>query len=83
MNEKYMRAYKAWAINTNSPEMHGLIGRYWWNGVKPVIIPMSMEGYKSVCFETRKKATSFLKSSVRKTFPKAKVVRVKITVEEV
>ena len=80
--KKYTRTYKAWAINTNSPEMHGLIGRYWWDGDKPVIIPISMEGYKSVCFETKKKAVSFLKNNVRDIFPKAKVVRVRITIEE-
>ena len=81
--EKYIRTYKAWAININSPDIPGFIGKYWWNNGEPVQIPVSMEGYKSACFKTRKKATEFLKNNVRRSFPKAKVCRVNITVEEV
>ena len=75
MKEKFT----AWAINTNSDEGHGFIGRYWWFTERRNI-PVHMEGGKVALFKTRKIAKENL-SSVKRSFPSARVEKVIISIE--
>ena len=75
-----MAEYTGWAIDSQSAEGHGLIGRYWWFTGKPVGIPNHMEGHLNAVFPTRREARAALPSTKR-AFPKAKVVKVKVTIE--
>lgn len=72
--------FYAWAINTRSDEGHGFIGRFWHFG-RPPFIPDQLLGCRTSLFETRAKAREAL-PHVKCTFPKARVVKVKVTVEE-
>ena len=73
----------AWAIATNRHENPGFLGRYWDFGdgedrCKQHIL-------RTRLFETRAKARQALKREKTKTyipFPKAKVVRVKVTAQQ-
>jgi len=73
--------FDAWVINTQSMEGHGLIGRYWWFDKKTPRpgIPIHMEGCHVAMFTTRRIAREHLQS-VRHSFPKAKVVHVKVRI---
>ena len=72
----------AWAIDTGDRSTPGFIGRYWWfRGTVPEI-PRQLEGSRHVLFTTRRIARSHL-SDVRGAFPKARVVRVCVRIEEV
>jgi len=68
-------SHKAWAINANSKEGHGLLGKYWWFENRSHIIPVFLNGYTTACFRTRKEAREALKSAKR-AFPKARVERI-------
>lgn len=69
----------AWAINANSDEGHGFIGRYWWfTGI--VDIPVHMEGGKVALFKTRKLAKEHL-GSVKRAFPGARVEKVYVSID--
>lgn len=72
------KAYSGWAINLNSDEGHGLIGRFWWFGGFPAI-PDQLRGHRTCVFETRHEARKAL-ISVRKAFPKARVERVRVDI---
>jgi hypothetical protein len=69
----------AWAINANSDEGHGFIGRYWWF-TKRADMPVHMEGCKVALFKTRKLARENL-SSVKRSFPAARVEKVIILID--
>lgn len=73
--------FTAWAIDSRSKEGHGLIGRYWRFNNKAPVIPPHMEGCKLAIFRTRKIARENL-PSVKWAFPKARVVQVSVTIEE-
>ena len=68
----------AWAINANSDEGHGFIGRYWWFS-KRADIPVHMEGGKVALFKTRKLASENL-ASVRRAFPAARDEKVVVSI---
>jgi hypothetical protein len=76
----------AWAISTGSPKNTGFIGRYW----TPLAAPEDplLAGYRTATFDTRREARAFLVGAVKRpgcyhAFPRARVVRVRITIEEV
>ena len=69
----------AWAIDTQSHEGHGLLGKYWWFFGPPPKIPASMDGYTTAVFKTRAIAREALHSAKR-TFPRAKVVKVYVDI---
>jgi len=71
--------FTAWAINANSDEGHGFIGRYWWFS-KRADIPVHMEGGKVALFKTRKLASENL-TSVRGAFPSARAEKVTVKIE--
>lgn len=74
-----VKAYKGWAINTNSDEGHGLLGRYWWFEGTPPIIPDHLHGHEIAVFKTRREAREAL-PRVRRAFKKARVERVHIDI---
>ena len=69
--------YDGWAIDANSDEGHGLLGRFWWREK----IPYHMMGHRIAMFPTRAWARAALKD-VKPSFPKAKVVPVIIRIDE-
>lgn len=71
------RTFTAWAIDTRSEEGHTFIGRYWARDE----IPVSLAGCQIALFETRKKARAFADVWVKRAFPRAKAVKVKVTIE--
>jgi hypothetical protein len=73
-------AIKAWAIDARSEEGYGLIGKYWWFNKERPCIQSHMEGAPCALFKTKKKAIEGLRD-VRPFFAKARVCRVKVTVE--
>lgn len=75
MKEKFT----AWAINANSDEGHGFIGRYWWFYQNFVAPPIHMAGCAVALFRTREAARKNL-SSVKRAFPAAKVERVSVSI---
>jgi len=84
MNE---RNFKAWAIDSNSKEghgYHGYLGRYYWQMPdSSQAIPIHMEGCRIAMFTTRKIARESLKelkSHKYVAFPKAKVVRISVSI---
>ena len=74
--------FNAWAINTCSDEGHGLIGRYWWFEGKSPVISVHLEGCEIALFTTRKIARMNL-PSVKKAFPKAKVIKVEVAIRRI
>lgn len=72
------KEYKAWAIDTGSDE-HGLIGKFWWFEAVYPNVPIHMRGYQKAMFPTRQAARDNLRA-VKRAFPKARVVRVNITI---
>ena len=78
--------FKSWAINTQSPEGHGFLGKGWWFFGKPTVIPGNLLGCKISLFDTRKDARDALQDLRGKSynpFPKAKLSRVEITIKEI
>jgi hypothetical protein len=73
------KSFHAWGIQLE--EGRGLAGRYWWFDDKPSSIPPHMEGCKSALFVTRKVARQNLKYVKCSIWPKAKVVKVNVTLE--
>ena len=76
-----MIRFYAWAIDTNSSEGHGLIGRYYFNHQ----IPVSLEGCKIALYKTRaevRRDLKIMKDSSYIPFQKAKVIQVEVTVKE-
>lgn len=71
--------FKAWAIDTRSDEGHGFIGRYWWHRGE---LPDHLEGCETALFKTRAIARQYLPDVTRHSFPRAQVVRVRVTVEK-
>jgi hypothetical protein len=76
MIKQIIKTYKGWAINANSKEGHGLLGRYYWNAME---IPPHMEGHHVAVFCTRDLARKAL-PDVKFSFPKAKIERVTIDI---
>jgi len=70
--------FRAWAIDTNSEEGHGLIGRYYW--ASP--LPPHMEGCTIALFKTMRVALQHL-PDVQQTFKKARVIRVTLTITRI
>ena len=77
---KTLKTYKGWAINANTEEGHGLLGRYWWFDGKEPTIPIGLHGHVTAVLRTRREAREAL-SDVRRTFPKAKIERVTVEVK--
>ena len=80
------KTFTAWAINTNYIDIDGekypdFIGRYWGFG-KIERIPEKLEGCRVALFKTRKIARRNLQW-VKSSFPKAKVKKVHVTIEEI
>jgi hypothetical protein len=71
--------FQAWAIDTQSKEGHGLIGRYWWFDEKSRNIPEHMEGCRFALFKTRDAARKNL-ARVKRAFPSSKVVHVTVSI---
>jgi len=71
--------FKAWAIDLNTEEGHGLAGRYFFG----TSIPEHMEGCRKALFATRSIARAKI-GRVRQAgiFPNARVVRVGVTIQE-
>lgn len=77
-----MSEYYGWAIDTQSEEGHGFIGRYWWfEGYGGSLIPAHMEGHRTALFCTRKLAREALPKT-RRAFPRSKVVKVIVSVQK-
>lgn len=76
-----MNEYYGWAIDTCSDEGHGLIGRYWWFDNSPARIPDHMEGHLTALFTTRKLAREALPKT-RRAFPKSRVVKVLVKIQQ-
>jgi len=70
--------FDAWVIDTQSVYGHGLIGRYYFTRVNG-LVPVHMDGCRCAMFSTRKIAREHLQQ-VKRSFPKAKVIRVKVKV---
>ena len=75
------KTFTAWVIKTNDPENLGFIGRYWWFE-ETEHIPEKLEGCRVALFKTRKIARRNLQW-VKSSFPKAKVKKVHVTIEEI
>jgi hypothetical protein len=73
--------FRAWAIDTKSNEGHGFIGRYWNFENVFHLLPVHLEGCKIALFSTRKTALENLPKVRRGAFPKARVVRVSVTIK--
>lgn len=73
------RVIYGWAIDPQSTEGHGLIGKYWRFDASDARVPWWMDGYVTAVFTTRWEALNAL-PSVRKAFKRAKVVRVSVSV---
>lgn len=65
------KTWKAWAIHTQSVEGHSTIGPYWFIRAKPECL----DGCLPALFRTRAAARTNLEH-VRRSFPRAKVIRV-------
>jgi hypothetical protein len=74
------KTFFAWALKTNEKSHNGFIGMYWWFEENEYI-PEKLKGGQIALFETRSIARKNL-PWVKKSYPKASVVKVKITVEE-
>ena len=80
------KIFAAWAINTNDTDIDGkkypdFIGRYWcFENIEH--IPEKFEGCQVALFKTRKIARKNLQW-VKSSFPKAKVKKVHVTIEEI
>ena len=72
--------FAAWAIETGLKQ-RGLIGRYWWFGKTAPQLPIHLEGCRVALFTTRRIARENL-PSVRRSFPKARIIHVTVTVKE-
>lgn len=70
-----LKSTHGWAIHSRSPEGHGLIGKNWWFCGFRQIHGDGVSGYQTAVFRTRKMARNAL-PSVKKSFPKAAVVKV-------
>jgi len=81
-NERMREQFDAWAIDTQSAEGHGLLGRYFWNET----IPPSIEGCKKALFVTRQLARDYRRKAFQNYCPedwKPRVIRVHVTIEEI
>jgi hypothetical protein len=76
-----MKTYTGWAIDTQSEEGLGLIGRFWWFGLTPPNIPKNMRGHRISLFETRREARENL-PSVKRAYPRAIVIKVDISISK-
>lgn len=75
------KQFHAWGIDLNKREGSGLAGRYFWfNGKRPDV-PPQLEGCRASLFTTRKIAREHLAGVNRDIWPKAKVVKVNVTLE--
>ncbi len=73
--------FTAWAINVR----RGFLGRYWWFKGNCPKVPTHLEGCQIAFFCTRKLAREALRYEKVQNFvayPKSKVSKVKVTIEE-
>ena len=76
-----MKDFIAWAIDTQSTEGHGLLGRYFFTHD----IPPSSEGCVIALFKTRQIARQYCKESFKNYTPstwKPRVIKVKLAIKE-
>ena len=81
-----VKKFFAWAIDTQSYEGHGYLGRYWWFKGKSHNIPEHLEDCRVALFNTRRIAREnlrYMKTQEYVPFPKAKVVKVEIIIRPV
>ena len=73
--------FTAWAIDTQSPEGHGLLGRYFFSSPIPML--PSSEGCKTALFKSRQIAREYRNriSTYEGDTWKPKVVKVTVTIE--
>lgn len=77
------KTFHAWGIDLSTSDSGALAGRYWWfhePGNFPVI-PQHLEGCRTALFKTRKIARENLKYAKSPHLPKARVVKVNVTLE--
>lgn len=81
-----IKKHHAWAIRTNSPSNDTFLGRYWWFGNEsPHPIKPQHQGCQIGLFRTRREALEALnkeKANEYRSYPKSKVVKVWVTIEE-
>ena len=78
MSKRSRETRLSWSVDSRSSEGHGLLGRGWFEWPPP---PDSFRFYTyPVLFRTRREARESL-DRCKQSFPKARVVRVKVTVE--
>lgn len=74
-----MKEFTAWAIDTQSPEGHGLLGRYFFAHN----IPPSAEGCVTALWTTRREAREALHTAFGWTGSwKPRVIKVKVFIEK-
>jgi hypothetical protein len=74
----------AWAIDTKSDEGHQLIGIYYFTQNKIKHPHPACDGCRIALFRTRHKARIHLHGTdAKEQFPKARVIKVRIIVEEI
>jgi len=75
------KTFYAWAVNTNSAEGHGFLGRYYFGHA----IPAHLEGGVVALFKTREEARGAIRglTAVYNPFPKIAVSRVRVSINEV
>ena len=72
-----MKTFTAWAIDSQSPEGHGLLGRYFFG----YDIPPSSEGCRIALFKTRRLAREHCKKITYLGDWKPKATKVKVTIK--
>lgn len=60
--KEFLKSYSGWAIDLNTKEGHGLIGRYFWTAQTSRNIPPHMEGHVTALYKTRREAREVLRA---------------------
>lgn len=69
----------AWAIDSRSGEGHVLLGVFWFH--PGAVLKSCQDGMRTALFRTRDQARETMECyEVKKTFPKARVVRVDVVI---
>lgn len=76
-----MKPFIAWAIDTQSTEGHGLLGRYFFDSLIPR--HPSLEGCVTALFKSRAIARQYCGRVSKSDTWTPKVIQVKVTIEEI
>lgn len=79
LDNKELREFTAWAIDTQSTEGHGLLGRYFFDN--HIQKPPSLEGCITALFITRAIARQYCKTVYRGNTWKPKVIKVRVIIQ--